>query len=77
MTADELIATLTPIAVIVGLFLLVLAILWFLLPFAVFGTKAILKDILAELKDILAELKAVRAALEATQKTELGKPDPE
>ena len=70
MTADELIATLTPIAVIVGLFLLVLAILWFLLPFAVFGTKDILKD-------ILAELKAVRAALEATQKTELGKPDPE
>ena len=70
MTADELIATLTPIAVIVGIFLIILAILWFLLPFAVFGTKAILKD-------ILAELKAIRVAVENQQGTESRTPDPE
>lgn len=70
MTADELIATLTPIAVIVGIFLIILAILWFLLPFAVFGTKAILKD-------ILAELKAIRVAVENQQGTERRTPDPE
>lgn len=34
--------------VIVFLFLLVLAILWFFLPFAIFGTKDILQKLLAE-----------------------------
>lgn len=41
------------------LFLLVLAVLWFLLPFAIFGTKDILKDIQRESEktnDLLSEL---------------------
>ncbi len=62
MTAQELTATLVTIGVPVALFLLVLAILWFFLPFAVFGTKAILKDILQRQAEILAELRAIRRA---------------
>lgn len=47
------------------LFLLVLAILWFLLPFAVFGIKDLLKELIRELKasrsvqmQVLAEIQA-------------------
>lgn len=52
------------------LFLFVLAVLWFLLPFAIFGTKDKLAEIIAEsrkanveLARISAELVAVRGAL--------------
>lgn len=37
-------------------FLALLAILWFLLPFAVFGTKPLLQEILKTQKAILAQL---------------------
>lgn len=49
---------------LIMLFLFVLAVLWFLLPFAIFGTKNILKDLTTEsektnelLAEILAEIK--------------------
>lgn len=49
--------------VIVWLFLLILAILWFLMPFAVFGTKGVLKELIAEQKKTnrLLEEAAARA----------------
>jgi len=37
-------------SLIVVMFLFILAILWFVLPFAIFGTKAILRDTLREQK---------------------------
>ena len=39
-------------------FLVVLAVLWFLLPFSVFGIKPILRDIRRTQKQILDELRA-------------------
>lgn len=58
------------IGLIVFLFLLILAILWFLLPFAVFGTKDKLSTLIAEsqrtnaaLERISKELADARAAL--------------
>jgi uncharacterized membrane protein len=42
---------------IVVIFLIVLAILWFCLPFAIFGTKRRLDEQTKLLKEILAELK--------------------
>ena len=42
------------------LFLVVLAILWFLLPFAVFGTKPKLDQLIAETKKTNAELERLR-----------------
>ena len=43
---------------IVVIFLVVLAILWFCLPFAIFGTKPRLDEQTKLLREILAELKA-------------------
>jgi hypothetical protein len=43
---------------IVAIFLVVLAILWFCLPFAIFGTKPRLDEQTKLLREILAELKA-------------------
>ena len=43
---------------IVGIFLVVLAILWFCLPFAIFGTKPRLDEQTKLLREILTELKA-------------------
>ncbi len=42
------------------LFLTVLAILWFLLPFAIFGTKDKLAELISETKRTNDELKALR-----------------
>lgn len=42
------------------LFLFVLAVLWFFLPFAVFGTKAKLDAITAELRKLNANIEALR-----------------
>lgn len=53
------------VGVVVFLFLLVLAVLWFLLPFAIFGTKDRLKLILDELKKINTELLKINAELAA------------
>jgi hypothetical protein len=49
--------------VAIVLFLVVLAILWFLLPFAIFGTKDKLSELIAESKKTNEELKALRAEL--------------
>ena len=45
------------------LFLIVMAVLWFLLPFAVFGTKSILKDILDHETAIETELNLLNSEL--------------
>jgi len=45
----------------IALFLLVLAILWFLLPFAIFGTKDKLSELIAETKKTNEQLSALRA----------------
>jgi len=45
-----------PFSLVVLLFAFVLGVLWFLLPFAVFGTKARLDKILAELQTVNANL---------------------
>ena len=44
----------------VSLFIFVVAVTWLLLPFAVFGTKAVLREILHKQEDILHELKELR-----------------
>ena len=47
------------LGVLVIIFLFILAILWFLLPFAIFGTKDLLKELIIETKknnDLLAQL---------------------
>lgn len=51
-----------PAWVYVGVSLVVFAVAltWLLLPFAVFGTKSILREVLRKQKDILKELKELR-----------------
>ncbi len=51
------------------LFLLVLGILWFLLPFAVFGTKDRLRDLIEENRRSNQELAAIRKQLSDLQQT--------
>ena len=48
---------------IVVLFLFALAILWFLLPFAIFGTKDKLNELIAENKKTNEQLTALRSEL--------------
>jgi len=55
--------TLGGIYLFVALFLLVLAILWFFLPFAIFGTKDKLNELISETKKTNEELKKLRAAI--------------
>jgi SNF family Na+-dependent transporter len=43
-------ASMNPLMPIIFIFLLILAILWFLLPFAIFGTKDKLDALIAEIK---------------------------
>lgn len=50
---------------IVVLFLFVLGILWFLLPFAIFGTKDRLNELIAETQKTNAELAALRMEIKA------------
>lgn len=45
-------------AIVIWLFLIVLAVLWICMPFALFGTKPILRQILAEQKKTNALLQA-------------------
>ncbi|MBB6598027.1 hypothetical protein [Luteimonas sp. MC1825] len=52
---------------VVVLFLFVLALLWFLLPFAIFGTKDKLAEIIAESKKTNNELARISAELAATR----------
>lgn len=49
------------------LFLLVLGILWFLLPFAIFGTKDRLRDLIEESRRSNQELAAIRKQLSDLQ----------
>lgn len=49
------------------LFLLVLGILWFLLPFAIFGTKDRLRDLIEENRRSNQELAAIRKQLSELQ----------
>ena len=49
------------LGVVATLFLFVLAILWFLLPFAVFGTKPLLGKMLAELQMLNKTMKEISA----------------
>jgi len=57
----------------IGMFLFVLAILWFILPFAIFGTKGILRASLAEqrkqtkLLEILVAQKTGRVDVQVTE----------
>ncbi len=51
------------------LFLLVLGILWFLLPFAIFGTKDRLRDLIEESRRSNQELVAIRKQLSDLQQT--------
>lgn len=52
----------TGLGVITVFFLVVLAILWFFLPFAIFGTKALIQE-------SIDEQKALRKAIEDLHKT--------
>ena len=53
--------------IIVVLFLFVLAVLWFFLPFAIFGTKDKLAEIIAESKRTNAELARIATELAAVR----------
>ena len=57
---------------IVVIFLLILAILWFILPFAIFGTKPILREIL----DLQREQTELLEELVAQTSSELHAPTP-
>ena len=52
---------------LIFLFLLVLAILWFFLPFAIFGTKDKLAALIAESRKTNLELSRIAAELSATR----------
>lgn len=56
------------------LFLVVLGILWFLLPFAIFGTKDRLRDLIEENRRGNQELAAIRKQLGELQQTLKDKP---
>lgn len=53
------------VVVVVVLFLFVLAILWFLLPFAIFGTKDKLSELIAETKKTNEQLSDLRSEITA------------
>ncbi len=53
--------------VVVVLFLFLLALLWFLLPFAIFGTKDKLSALIAESKKTNAELARIASELAAAR----------
>lgn len=55
------------LGLVVALFVFVLAVLWFLLPFAIFGTKDKLAEIIAESKKTNAELARIAAELAAAR----------
>lgn len=55
------------VGLVIALFFVVLALLWFLLPFAIFGTKDKLAEIIAETKKTNAELARISAELAATR----------
>lgn len=57
------------IYVVGGIFLVILAVLWFLLPFAVFGTKPILQKMLSEIQLTNQILDDIRASPDSSPDT--------
>jgi hypothetical protein len=51
------------LGIVIALFLLALAILWFILPFAIFGTKDKLSELIAESRQTNAHLAALRTEI--------------
>ena len=62
--------TLGGLYLFVVLFLLVLAVLWFFLPFAIFGTKDKLNELIREAKKTNEELEKLRAELSNSNRIE-------
>lgn len=62
------------VGLVIALFFVVLALLWFLLPFAIFGTKDKLAEIIAETKKTNAELARIAAELAATRNAVASRP---
>ena len=58
------------VGLVVLIFLLILAILWFLLPFAIFGTKGKLDDIKSELQNTNQKLQMILNELNRTRPNE-------
>jgi hypothetical protein len=59
--------------VFVFLFLFILAILWFLLPFAIFGTKDKLVELIEESKKTNTQLSALKAEITSIRQDNLKK----
>ena len=55
---------------VIWFFLFVLGILWFLLPFAIFGTKDRLRELIEETRKTNAELAALRSEIKQIKKSE-------
>lgn len=55
------VAALSGVTLLIVLFLLCVAVLWFILPFALFGTKPILRSILRETEKTNALLERITA----------------
>lgn len=53
-------AAMSGLNLVIWLFLVVLGILWFFLPFAIFGTKDRLRELIEETRKTNAELEALR-----------------
>ena len=56
--------------IFVVIFLFILAILWFLLPFAIFGTKDRLDALLKEARAIKSEMEIIRAEITGQKRLE-------
>lgn len=54
-----------PFAEVIALFLLIFAVLWFLLPFAVFGVKARIDKAVSEVQRVNAQLEALIREVQA------------
>lgn len=64
---DVLFGSLGVLGFVIFLFLFVLAILWFCLPFAIFGTKDKLSALISESQKTNAELSRISAELSAAR----------
>ena len=62
--------TLGGLYLVIVLFLLVLAVLWFFLPFAIFGTKDKLNELIRETRRTNKELKKIRAEITGSLRLE-------
>ena len=53
--------TLAGLYVVLSIFLVVMAVIWFFLPFAVFGIKGKLDELLKEIKEIRIQVQEITA----------------